>query len=46
MICKIVNIAVPQDHWVKLDESEKLDKYIHLAWELEKKPIYLHEGNC
>ena len=31
-----MNFAVPADHRVKLKESEKKDKYLHLAWELKK----------
>ena len=31
-------LAVPADHRVKLRESEKEDKYLDLARELEKKP--------
>ena len=34
--CKIVDLAVPVDHRVKLKESEKKDKYLDLAWELKK----------
>ena len=30
-ICKIVNLAVPADHRVKLKESEKKDKYRDLC---------------
>ena len=36
-ICKIVDFAVPADHWKKLKEREKRDKYLDLAWELKKK---------
>ena len=35
--CRIVVLAVPADHRVKLKESEKKDKYQHLATELKKK---------
>ena len=35
-ICKIVDFAVPADHWIKLKECEKRDKYIDLARELKK----------
>ena len=31
-----MNFAVPADHWVKLKENEKKDKYVDLAKELEK----------
>ena len=34
--CKIVDFAVPADHWIKLKESEKKDKYLDLARELKK----------
>ena len=36
-ICKIVDFAVPADHRIKLNESEKKDKYLDLARELKKK---------
>ena len=35
-ICKIVDFAVPADHWINLKESEKKDKYLDLAGELKK----------
>ena len=35
-IRKIVNFAVPDDHKIKLKESEKKDKYLDLARELKK----------
>ena len=35
-ICKIVDFAVPADHWINLKECEKKDKYIDLARELKK----------
>ena len=34
--CKIVDFAVRADHRIKLEESEKEDKYIDLARELKK----------
>ena len=34
--CKIVDIAVPADHKIKLKECEKKDKYLDLARELKK----------
>ena len=34
--CRIVVFAVPADHRVKLNESEKKDKYLELARELKK----------
>ena len=35
-ICKIVDFAVPADYRIKLKESEKKDKYLEIARELEK----------
>ena len=35
-ICKIVDFSVPADHWIKLKESEKKDKYFDLAREQKK----------
>ena len=35
--CKIVDFAVPADHRIKLNESEKKEKYIDLAREFKKK---------
>ena len=34
--CKIVDFAVPADHRIKQKESEKKDKYLDLARELNK----------
>ena len=34
--CKIVDVAVPADHRIKLKESEKKDKYLDLAREFKK----------
>ena len=34
--CRIVDFATPADDRVKLEESEKKDKYLDLAWELNK----------
>ena len=34
--CRIVDFAIPADHRVKLNESEKKDKYLDLARELKK----------
>ena len=31
VICKIVDFAVPADHWINLKECEKRDKYIDLC---------------
>ena len=35
-ICKIVDFAVTADHWIKLKECEKKDKYLDFARELKK----------
>ena len=35
-ICKIVDLAVPADHKIKLKECEKKDEYLDLARELKK----------
>ena len=34
--CRIVDVAVPANHWVKLKECEKRDKYLHFAGGLKK----------
>ena len=34
-ICKIVNFAIPANHWIKLKEYEKRDRYLDLARELK-----------
>ena len=34
--CRIVDFAVPTDHRVKLEESEKREKYVNIARELKK----------
>ena len=34
--CKIVDFAVQADHRIKLNESEKKDKYLNLSRELKK----------
>ena len=34
--CKIVDLAVPSDHRIKLKENEKKSKYLDLAKELKK----------
>ena len=44
-ICKIVDFAVPADHRINLKESEKKDKYLHLAretknlWNMKEKIV-------
>ena len=35
-ICKIVDLALPADHRIKLKECEKRDKYLDFARELKK----------
>ena len=35
--CKIDDFAVQADHWIKLKECEKKDKYLDLARELKKQ---------
>ena len=35
-ICKIVDFAVPANHWINPKESEKKDKFLDLARELKK----------
>ena len=40
---RIVDLAIPADHRVKLKESEKRDKYLDLAIELKK--TMEHEGD-
>ena len=38
--CKIVDVAIPADHRVKLRESEKKNKYLDLTKELKKKKMW------
>ena len=35
-ICRIMDFAISADHKAKLQESEKIDKYLALARELKK----------
>ena len=35
-ICKIDDFAIPADHWIKLKECEKKNKYLDLGRELKK----------
>ena len=44
-ICQIVDFAAPADHWIKLKECEKRDKYLDLARELKKKKTVEHGGD-
>ena len=49
--CKIVDFAVSADHWIKLKESEKKDKYLDLAKELKKtmeheSDVYINYNWC
>ena len=37
---RIADFAVPADHWVKLKESKKKDKYLDLARDLKKKQLW------
>ena len=41
--CKIVDFAIPADHWIHLKKCENRDKYLYLAWELKK--TMEHEGD-
>ena len=31
-----MDFSVPVNHWVKLEEREKKDKYLDLTWELKQ----------
>ena len=31
-----MDFAISADHWIKLKETEKRDKFLDLAWELKK----------
>ena len=33
----VIDFAIPADHSVEMKESEKIDKYLNFAKELEKK---------
>ena len=46
--CKIVDLAVPADHRIKLKESEKRDKYLDHARELKKNVDHTGDNytNC
>ena len=46
--CHLIDFAVPVHHGVKLIESEKIDKYLDLARELEKAVEYEGDSdtNC
>ena len=46
--CHLVEFAVPTDHIMKVEKSEKIDKYLDLARELKKNVKYEGEGdtNC
>ena len=43
-----VDFAVPADHRVKIKESEKIDGYLDLAWELKNAVEYESDSdtNC
>ena len=36
-----MDFTAPADHWIKLRESEKKDKYLNFAGELKKKLWYM-----
>ena len=42
--CLLVYFPVPVDHQMKIKESEKIDKYLDLAWELKRKFVQ-YEGD-
>ena len=42
---RIVDFVFPADHWVKLNESEKRDKILDLAWQLKKTMEHENEGD-
>ena len=44
-ICKIVDLAVPANHRIKLKECEKKDKYLDLARELKKTMEHESDGD-
>ena len=44
--CHLVDFVVPADHWVKIEESEKINKYLDLARELKKAVEYEDNTNC
>ena len=46
--CRIDDFAVSANHWIKLKESEKKDKYLDLTRELEKTVEHESHGytNC
>ena len=44
--CKIVDFAVPANHRINLKESEKKDKYLDLARELNKKAVEHESNDC
>ena len=37
--CLFVNFAILAEHRVKMKESEKIDKYLDLSWELKNKVV-------
>ena len=37
--CRIVDCAVPADHWINLKGGEKTDEYLYLARELKNYGI-------
>ena len=43
-ICRILDFAVPTDHIMKIRESEKRKKFLHIAGEQKKKQTMEHVG--
>ena len=43
--CKILDFAVPANHGIKLEKSEKKGKYLDFAWELKKTTTMEHDGD-
>ena len=35
--CHLVNFVVPDYHWVKIKENDKMDKYLDFVWEMKKQ---------
>ena len=47
--CCLVDFAIPADHYVKIKENEKKDKYLDLARKLKKKTVKYEDNsdtNC
>ena len=41
--CQQVDFVIPIDHWVKIRDHKKIDKYLDLARELQKGQWYYFE---